>query len=238
MGWSPMCRRRLWVAHSASMATIDDVGQVEFWVDPVCPWCWVTARWMVDEVIPARGLSVKWQPISLLVKNQPAPDSDYYAPVAATHRMLRVMEAVRAAGTDEDAFTAYWHFATRLHHDRILDQGIEVDIASELAAAGLNPDLARAAEDESWDVTINERMQRGLDLVGTDVGTPIIAFNDPDGIRRGVFGPVITRVPDRTRSLALWDAVVALGGIDGFWELKRTRTERPDFGERPTAGQI
>lgn len=210
-----------------------DPGQVEFWVDPVCPWCWVTARWMVDEVIPARGLSVRWQPISLLFKNQPDPSSEYYAPVAATHRMLRVMEAVRAAGSDDDAFTVYWHLGTRIHHDRILDAGEPVDLAAELSSLGFDPALAAASDDDSWDAVISERMQRGLDLVGTDVGTPIIAFDDPDGVRRGVFGPVITRVPDRERSLVLWDAVVALGGIDGFWELKRTRTERPDFGQYP-----
>ncbi len=215
-----------------------DPGEVEFWVDPVCPWCWVTARWMVDEVIPARGLTVRWQPISLLFKNQPEPSSAYFAPVAATHRMLRVMEAARAGGNEGEAFAVYWHLGTRIHHDRILDANEPIDIAAELKLAGLDPGYADAAEDEAWDAVITERMQRGLDLVGSDVGTPIIAFNDPDGVRRGVFGPVITRVPDRIRSLALWDAVVALGGIDGFWELKRTRTERPEFGERPDQPQI
>ncbi|MDA2945538.1 MAG: disulfide bond formation protein DsbA [Actinomycetota bacterium] len=215
------------------MANKHDPGQIEFWVDPVCPWCWVTARWMVDEVIPARGLSVRWQPISLLFKNRPDPTSDYYAPVAETHRMLRVMESVRAAGSDDDAFAVYWHLGTRIHHDRILDSGEPVDLTAELSTLGLDPALADAGDDESWDAVISERMQRGLDLVGNDVGTPIIAFDDPDGVRRGVFGPVITRVPDRTRSLALWDAVLTLGGIDGFWELKRTRTERPDFGQHP-----
>lgn len=220
------------------MPPAHDPGHVEFWVDPVCPWCWVTAKWMVEEVIPARDLRVTWQPISLLVKNRPDPASEYYAPVAATHRMLRVMEAVRAAGNDADAFALYWHLGTRIHHDRVLDSGEPVDLAAELAAIGFEPDLALAADDERWDSVIDERMQRGLDLVGTDVGTPIIAFDDPDGVRRGVFGPVITRVPDRVRSLALWDAVVTLGGIGGFWELKRTRTERPDFGSRPTTTQI
>lgn len=212
-----------------------DPGVVEFWVDPVCPWCWVTARWMVDVVIPERGLSVVWQPISLLVKNDPSPDSEYYAPVAATHSMLRVMEAARAAHGDAAAFAVYWHLATRIHHDRLLDGDLErIDLASELAAIDLPGELAVAAADTEWDAEISRRMQRGLDLVGTDVGTPIIALDAASGDRCGVFGPVITAVPDTATSLAMWDAVVTLAGTDGFWELKRTRTRRPEFGSRPS----
>lgn len=209
-------------------------GVVEFWVDPVCPWCWVTARWMVDVLIPERGLTVVWQPISLLVKNAPSPDSEYYAPVAATHGMLRVMEAARAEFGDPAAFAVYWHLATRIHHDRLLDRGPQaVDLSAELAAIDLPTHLAAAADDEAWDDEIAVRMRRGLDLVGSDVGTPIIAFDTADGERCGIFGPVITAVPDAATSLAMWDAVVTLAGTDGFWELKRTRTRRPDFGARP-----
>lgn len=189
---------------------------------------------MVDVVAPARNLTVVWQPISLLVKNAPAPDSEYYAPVAATHSMLRVMEAARADHGDDAAFRVYWHLATRIHHDRLLDGGVEgIDLGAELTAIGLEAALAAAADDVTWDDEIARRMQRGLDLVGTDVGTPIIAFDTPTGERCGVFGPVTTAVPGQEDSLAMWDAVVTLAGTDGFWELKRTRTRRPEFGNRP-----
>ena len=76
-------------------------------------------------------------------------------------------------------------------------------------------------------------MDDGLGLTGTDVGTPIIAKLNSDGKRVAYFGPVITRVPNTEDSLAMWDALVTMMNIDGFWELKRTRTERPEFGERP-----
>jgi len=76
-------------------------------------------------------------------------------------------------------------------------------------------------------------MDEGLALVGTDVGTPIIALNRSDGERVGIFGPVITRAPKGEEALKLWDGMVAMMDIDGFWELKKTRTERPEFGERP-----
>ena len=94
--------------------------------------------------------------------------------------------------------------------------------------------MVSAADDEKWDDVIREKMDDGLSLVGDDVGTPIIAWNRSDGDRVALFGPVITRVPQKEDALKLWDAMAMLGDIDGFWELKKTRTERPEFGERPT----
>jgi hypothetical protein len=70
-------------------------------------------------------------------------------------------------------------------------------------------------------------------LTGNDVGTPIIAFYNLDNERVGIFGPVITRVPTGDHALQLWDGMVAVATVPGFWELKRTRTENPEFGERP-----
>ena len=76
-------------------------------------------------------------------------------------------------------------------------------------------------------------MDDSLDLVVDDVGTPIIAFENADGVRAGYFGPVISKVPSTDRSLAMWDALVAMMNVDSFFELKRTRTESPDPGDRP-----
>ena len=99
---------------------------------------------------------------------------------------------------------------------------------------GLAATYAEAASDEKWDTPIREKMDDGLSLVGADVGTPILAWNRSDGDRVAIFGPVITRVPQKEDALKLWDAMTMLGDVDGFWELKKTRTERPEFGERPT----
>jgi hypothetical protein len=189
----------------------------------------VTARWVVDEVAPHRDLNLVWQPISLLFKNEPDPDSRYYEGTLVGHRSLRVMEAIRAEHGDRSVFDWYWQCATRLHHD----QERPLDFAAALARIGLDPGLVAAADDETWDGEIRTRMDAGLALVGDDVGTPIIAFTCDDGTKRGIFGPVITQVPDTEQSLAFWDAMVVFTTTDGFWELKRTRTERPQFGDRP-----
>tara|TARA_B100000945_G_C19848084_1_gene352634 strand:- start:10 stop:444 length:435 start_codon:yes stop_codon:yes gene_type:complete len=144
--------------------------------------------------------------------------------------MLRVMEAVKADGQEDKVFDLYWEFGSRIHHDGDRD----FDIADALVTVGLAASYAEAASDEKWDTPIREKMDDGLSLVGDDVGTPIIAWNRGDGDRVALFGPVITRVPQKEDALKLWDAMTMLGDIDGFWELKKTRTERPEFGERPT----
>ena len=189
----------------------------------------MTARWVVDEVLPERDVSVKWQPISLLLKNNPDQSSDYYAPVFNTHRQLRVLESVRVTDGNDGVFALYWELGRRIHND----QDRDFSVVDALKVAGLDPSHAEAYDDEAWDAEIKTRMGVGLGLVGEDVGTPIIALDDDDGNRVGLFGPVITKVPSRQRSLRLWDAFIDMARIPGFWEVKRTRTERPEFGERP-----
>ena len=189
----------------------------------------MTARWVVDEVKDKRDLNITWQPISLLLKNQPPEDSDYYAPVLKTYKMLRVLESVRAAEGEDAVFRLYWQLGSRIHHDGDRD----FDIADALADAGLPVSHAAAFESEEFDEEIRRRHDTGLELTGTDVGTPIIAMTDPRGVKQGIFGPVITKVPDHEDSLMLWDGMVAMMSVEGFWELKRTRTQRPEFGDRP-----
>jgi hypothetical protein len=189
----------------------------------------VTARWVVDQVAPQRDLLVKWQPISLMFKNDPDPGSKYYAGALLGTRALRIMEAIRAEHGDEPVFRWYWQCGTLIHHD----DDRNIDFAGALERIGLDPALAGAADDDRYDAAIRSRMNEGLALVGNDVGTPIIAFTGDDGVRRGIFGPVITRVPDLEQSLKIWDAMEMFTTMDGFWELKRTRTEGPDVGDRP-----
>jgi hypothetical protein len=189
----------------------------------------VTARWVVDEVKDARDLDITWQPISLFFKNEPPEDSDHYPIVKRTHQMLRVMEAVREPEGEQAVFELYWEYGRRIHHDHQFD----FDITDALEAVGLSDTYAAAFDDESWDAEIRRRMDIGLELAGDDIGTPILAFADKHGVKQAYFGPVITRVPPTEDSLAMWDALCTMMDVQGFWELKRTRTERPEFGARP-----
>ena len=131
----------------------------------------------------------------------------------------------------DDAVQRWYLLAgTTVHHD---DERDTADFAAMLDRLGFDQHLAEAADDEAWDVEIRKRMDIGLELAGDDIGTPIIAMDNSEGERQGYFGPVITRVPPGDLSLKLWDALRAMMDVPGFWELKRTRTEDPEFGERP-----
>ena len=140
------------------------------------------------------------------------------------------MESVRTTDGNDGVFRAYWEFGTKIHHEGIRQ---DLDIAASLQSVGLDPTHAAAYDDNSWDIEIRRRMDIGLALAGDDIGTPIIGFDDVDGERVGIFGPVITRIPTPELSLQLWDGLMAVATVPGFWELKRTRTESPDPGEAP-----
>jgi hypothetical protein len=185
-------------------------------------------------VQPERDLDVRWRPISLLFKNEPTEDSEYFGPVNFTHKILRVMMAVQAAADtpaagNDAVYRMYWQSGTWIHQDGNKD----FTAAELLEAVGLDTSHAAAFDDESWDSVIREGMDEGLALTGNDVGTPIIAIERSDGEQAGYFGPVINKVPPRDKGLAMWDGLVAMMEVDSFFELKRTRSGGLDFGDRP-----
>lgn len=199
--------------------------KVQYWFDPGCPWCWLTSRWLVDEVVPARDLEIDWQPISLLFKNDPPADTPYRKVTEFTTGLLRVVESLRDAGHEDRIGDVYTAFGEKIHHEGDRD----FDPAPVLTALGLPESHAAAATDESWDAAVRKGHDDGLSLVGDDVGTPIIAIARDDGERVGLFGPVISRKPTGDDALRLWDGLLAMLRTDGFWELKRTRTEGPQL---------
>lgn len=201
---------------------------VRFWLDPVCPWCWVTSLW-IREVAPQRDLEITWEPISLLVKNQTTEDSPWYGAVKWSFGLLRVLESVRAKDGNAAVGDLYLEYGRRIHHDDVR----EWDVREALVAIGLDTAHAAAYDDESWDAEVLRRHEEGLALVGNDVGTPIISVHNADGVEVGIFGPVITSIPAGDAAAQLWDSVVFLSTLPEFHELKRTRTTGPNPGPRP-----
>ena len=139
------------------------------------------------------------------------------------------MEATRTQAGEQAVADLYTEYGRRIHHDRTLD----FTATEALEAAGLDVSLAEAFDDDSWDPVLRDHMDDGLALAGDDIGTPLIAFDDDEGTRVGLFGPVISHPPAGEAALRLWDGFVAMATVPGFWEVKRTRTERPNFGPRP-----
>ena len=195
---------------------------VRFWFDPACPFCWITSRWLV-RVATQREVTIEWSPISLLLKNGTREGEPFFAEVTASHGMLRTVEALRAAGQGHRIGELYTELGRVLHVE-----GTTVDLRAVLTGLGLDPAFAAAADDAEHDAAARTSMDEGLALVGDAVGTPIIAVDRPDGTGRiGLFGPVITELPDVEASLRLWDGFLAMVATDGFFELKRTRSSAP-----------
>ena len=195
---------------------------VRFWFDPACPFCWITSRWLV-RVATQREVTIEWSPISLLLKNGTREGEPFFAEVTASHGMLRTVEALRAAGQGHRIGELYTELGRVLHVE-----GTTVDLRAVLTRLGLDPAFAAAADDAEHDAAVRTSMDEGLALVGDAVGTPIIAVDRPDGTGRiGLFGPVITELPDVEASLRLWDGFLAMVATDGFFELKRTRSSAP-----------
>ena len=153
------------------------------------------------------------------------PDSPWYERSFHNHRLLRVLESVRAEHGDDAVAKLYFALGERIH-----DQGEGlVDPAASLEACGLPEHHAQAFDDDSFDAAIKASMDEGLALTGNDVGTPILGFDNSVGKRVGFFGPVISRRLTPADALQMWDGIMAMATIDSFWELKRTRTESPNF---------
>jgi len=195
---------------------------VGFWFDPLCPWAWVTSRWL-REVQKVRDLDVSWNVMSLAVLNEGRDLPDSYAE-GLRKALGPVRVCVAAREVTDDLLPLYTALGVRLHH-----QGVSVDdpalLVTALEEAGLPVALAEAAASTSFDEALRAEHQRGMEPVGSDVGTPVI---HADGA--AFFGPVLSRVPTGEQAGVLWDATLELARYPYFFELKRTRTEGPDLG--------
>lgn len=204
--------------------------RISVYVDPACPWTWVTAQWL-REVAPHRNLDLRWRPLSLWLRDgdQPpagAPDEIQALAVAArvqSHRLLRVFEALRAASREHDIDRLYRLWGERVFAPAWPPAPPEPTVISQIvAAAGLPPKWAACADDPSWDAAITAALNAAAAACGPEPASPTIMANDPPAV--GLAGPVFTRAPTGPAALRAWDAVHTLLTEPGFTELHRPRT--------------
>jgi protein-disulfide isomerase-like protein with CxxC motif len=194
----------------------------DLWVDPICPWAWMTSRWML-EVERLRPVDVRFHVMSLSVLNEgrDLPEG-YVAMLRDGWGPVRVLTAARLAHGDEVVRPLYDALGTRIH---VQGRGNKPGVVEEaLAEVGLPADLAEAAADESFDGPLRESHHAGMDAVGMDVGTPVIHVEGT-----AFFGHVVSPAPKGEAAAKLWDGVLLVAATDGFFELKRTRTRDPIF---------
>ena len=196
--------------------------EAEFWFDPVCPWAWMTSRWIL-EVEKVRDISVRWNLFSLayLNRDKELPE-DYKARLIRSWHATRVIAAAQKAKGANITLPLYTAISSRIHLKK-MDVGVTL-FEEALVEVGLDTALAQAMNDESLNSAIIESHERGIALVGNDVGTPIISVSGA-----AFFGPVISPAPKGEEAGKLWDGVVGVAGYPGFFEIKRSRTVGPIF---------
>ncbi len=197
--------------------------KVDFWFDPLCPWAWITSRWIV-EVTQVRPVEVQWHVMSLAVLNEKAEN----LPDNYKQRMAQAWGPVRACVAAEQKYgndyvgPLYTAIGTRFHDEKADRDRATIEAA--LVEAGLPADLADAMESTEYDEAVRASHAEGIDRVGYEVGTPVISINGAS-----IFGPVVSPIPRGEAAARLWDGVLLVMGTDGFFELKRSRTRDPIF---------
>jgi 2-hydroxychromene-2-carboxylate isomerase len=200
---------------------------VDMWFDPICPWAWLTSRWLL-EVQKVRPLDIRFNVMSLSILNggRNLPEN-YRRFLDRGWGPVRVcIAAADSAGPDvlRDLYTA---LGTRIHLRKYeLDEKLYTEALTE---AGLDPALADAASSAAWDDALRASHDAGMKPVGLDVGTPVIHAPGPEGETVAFFGPVVTPSPKGEAAGKLWDGVLLVGATPGFYELKRSREVGPLF---------
>jgi len=197
----------------------------DFWFDPLCPWAWITSRWIL-EVEKVRAVTTRWHVMSLAYLNLVQHEGkglteEYLDRMEKAWGPIRVCAAAAAERGDDILLPIYTALGTRFHDQQRRDSAAVAEAVAEL---GLPDSVLEAATGTDLDDAIKASHQAGMDLVGLDVGTPIISVQG-----NAFFGPVVTPIPRREAAGRLWDGVMAVTATDGFFELKRTRDRKPSF---------
>ena len=208
-------------------------ADLDFYFDPVCPWAWITSRW-VTNVQQLRNYEVSWKFISLRMVNAErgyAGHEAYEKIHNAGLSALRVASAARAQGGNASVAAVYTALGNAIHVGGRREELVNDPksfLLSIVADAGLPAEVANAFKDSTNDKVILFETEAALSKTGKDVGTPILTFNPKSGNEASLFGPVISEAPKGDEAMKLWDAVQTIAE-SGVAEIKRSLRAAPQF---------
>ncbi|GAA1526251.1 DsbA family protein [Actinomadura kijaniata] len=204
---------------------------VDLWFDPICPWTWLTSRWLT-EVERIRDVQVNWHVMSLPILNEGRLDQvpERFREMMGPKgwRPVRVLSAVADRHGNAAVGRLYTAMGTRQH---LNGEDVTPDfIAGSLKDADLPADLAAVADTTTYDEAVRASHQRAQEAFGQETGTPVLAVTGADGGPVVFNGPVLTPAPTGEEAGRLWDAAVLLAAAPGFYEIRRARPDGPDLG--------
>ena len=211
------------------------MADLEFFFDPICPWAWITSRW-VDEVQKQRSYDVTWRFISLRMINEDIGYTESTEVHRQSHfvgtQIMRAAALARAEEGNEAVGKLYTAVGTALHNNKQHDEMMNNPtffLVDALSRANLNVDWAKGADNEEFDAVIREETDLAFSRTGKGVGTPILTFKPGQANEGSFFGPVISEIPRGDAALKLWDAIELIATSTGMAELKRSIRSAPNF---------
>ena len=200
---------------------------VELFVDPACPFAWMTSRWL-GHATEVRQFTPRFSVMSLAVLNEGRDlDPDYRRTTDESWGAARL--AIAIAEAEGNAAFSRWYTAWGERYHVGGDQDDRKRVAEQaLADAELPASLIEHYDHVPGDATdqaLRASHERGISMVGDDVGTPVISF----GEGTAYFGPVISPAPRGEEAGRLLDGMQALASVTGFYEIKRSRGDSIDL---------
>lgn len=194
---------------------------VELFVDPACPFAWMTSRWL-GHATEVREFTPRFSVMSLAVLNEGRDlDPGYRRGIDDAWGAARLAIAIDAAEGNAALSRWYTAWGERFHVGG--DQDDRKRVAEQaLAETELPASLLEAYDHvpgDATDTALRASHERAISMVGDDVGTPVISF----GEGTAYFGPVISPAPRGEEAGKLLDGMEALASVTGFFEVKRSR---------------
>ncbi|WP_067889131.1 mycothiol-dependent nitroreductase Rv2466c family protein [Nocardia vaccinii] len=194
--------------------------EIELYVDPVCPFGWVTTQWATTASDTAdTKLTLRQMSLAVLNEGEDLAENQR-AMMDRSRRLGRVFAAVTDRYGTGGFARLYQELGARIHVRR--EPATEQTIEAALGELGMDPALGRALDDEALDDAVARTHEAGQQALGDRGGCPISVF---DG--RGLFGPVLTEIPSPQQGLTLLRALIDIAATPAFATVQRPHSGPP-----------